>query len=330
MGDPAGVGPEVILKALARPSVRRLCEAVIFGDRRWLARVQRTALKRHPASRLVLSGPETRRNAVRVIDFGNVPAAGIRFGIASEAGGRASGQYIATAVDAVRHRFADALVTAPIHKVSFRMGGWGKHYIGHTEMLAALTRSKEVGLMLVHGPLRAIHVTSHVPLKAVPALITVRRVASTIHLAEAGARMMGLSRPRIAVCGLNPHAGDGGLMGREEGQVITPAIASCRKEGLRVDGPFPADTVWPFLLAGRFDVAVAMYHDQGQIPVKMAAFHVGEKATHSGGVNVTVGLPMIRTAPAHGTAFDIAGRGLASEESLVEALELAARMARCA
>jgi 4-hydroxythreonine-4-phosphate dehydrogenase len=217
-------------------------------------------------------------------------------------------------------------VTAPINKVSFRLGGWGKRFIGHTEMLAELTGSKEVGLMLVHGSLRAIHVTSHVPLKAVPALITRRRVTGSIRLADLGVRMMGIRGPRIAVCGLNPHAGDGGLMGHEEERAIAPAVAACRREGLRVDGPLPADTVWPFILAGRYDVAVAMYHDQGQIPIKMHGFRVGKNVTQSGGVNVTIGLPIIRTSPAHGTAFDIAGKGLASEESFVEALTLAARM----
>jgi 4-hydroxythreonine-4-phosphate dehydrogenase len=326
LGDPAGIGPEIILKALARPSVRRQAEFVVFGDLAWLRRTQVRALKRHPASRLRLSRTGD-RGTVRVIDFQNVPAT-LRVGRSSAAAGRASGAYIASAVDAVLHRFADGLVTAPIHKVSFRQGGWGKKFIGHTEMLAALTGAREVGLMLLHGPLRAVHVTSHVPLKDVPRLLTRSRIAATIRLANEGARALGIARPRIAVCGLNPHAGDGGLMGTEEGRVIAPAVAAARRAKLRVEGPMSPDLVWPFLAAGRFDVAVAMYHDQGQIPVKLSAFDARGGTTTSGGVNVTLGLTIVRTSPAHGTAFDIAGRGVASEASLVEAIEVAVRLVK--
>ena len=328
MGDPAGIGPEVILKALSRRALRQRCEPILFGDLAWLRHTQKRALKRHAAGRLALASTSMGKSAIRVVDFGNAAHGAIHFGKESAAAGRASGEYISSAVDAVRHHFADALVTAPINKVSFRLGGWGEQFIGHTEMLAKLTGARDVGLMLIHGPLRAIHVTSHVALKDVAGLITVKRVSAAIRLAHAGVRALGISRPRIAVCGLNPHAGDGGLMGQEEERTIAPAIAACRKDGLRVHGPLAADTVWPLLLGGKFDVGVAMYHDQGQIPVKMHGFRVGKNATKSGGVNVTVGLPIIRTSPAHGTAFDLAGKGVASEESFVEAIELAIDMVR--
>jgi 4-hydroxythreonine-4-phosphate dehydrogenase len=222
-----------------------------------------------------------------------------------------------------------AMVTAPINKRSFLMGGWGKKYVGHTEMLAGLTRVTDYALMMVVGRLRAVHVTSHIPLKEVAKSITAARVSATIRLTHHGLRQLGFFKPRIAVCGLNPHAGDGGVLGKEEAGAIFPAVKKCRQNGILVDGPLSADTLWPQVAGGLYDAGVAMYHDQGQIPIKLFGFQFEKgKEVLTRGVNVTLGLPIIRTSVAHGTAYDIAGRGVASEGSLLEAIRMAVAMTK--
>jgi len=335
-GDPAGVGPEIILQVLNNKRLQSRSNLVVFGDWQWLNTVSRRVFRRDIASHVLRLFPgearrvtERVRPAAAVVDLANIPARGVSLGRASLLGGRASGDYIEAAVRAAMEGWVDAVVTAPINKISFHGTRWGRSARGHTEMIAALTHSKIYGLMMVHGTMRAIHVTSHIPLRDVPRAITRTRVVETIRLAAEAARSLGIVRPRIAVCGLNPHAGDGGLLGHEERRVIAPAIAVCRGAGLRVEGPLSADVVWPRVKAGQYDIGVAMYHDQGQIPVKLDGFLTDRKGhleTH--GVNVTVGLPIVRTSVAHGTAYDIAGQGLASASSLIEALDLACQMAR--
>jgi 4-hydroxythreonine-4-phosphate dehydrogenase len=194
-------------------------------------------------------------------------------------------------------------------------------------MLASLARAKNTALMLTDGLLRAVHVTSHVALRDVFKMLTKKKIMNTILLTHAGLVGLGIRRPRIAVCGLNPHAGDGGLFGNEEIRIIAPAVRACRAKGINVKGPLSADTVWPKVACGRYDAGVAMYHDQGQIAVKFQGFRISKKQTLSGGVNVTLGLPFVRTSPAHGTAYDIAGRGRASERSMIEATAAALAMA---
>ncbi len=291
IGDPAGVGPEIVRKALHRPDVLQICVPVTFGD---------------------LGVPSNKS---------------FRYGVATAANGKASGIYIEAAIQAALTKQIDAVVTAPINKQSFRMGGWGKKFTGHTEMFAKLTGARRVALMLVHGPLRAVHVTSHIPLKKVASALTVSRVLETILLTHQALRKMGIKNPRIAVCGLNPHAGDGGLLGKEERTVIAPAIRKAKQKKVRAEGPLSADTVWPLVRDGVYDAGVAMYHDQGQIPIKLSSFSSTGKNTLVRGVNVTLGLPIVRTSVAHGTAYEIAGKGKASEESLVDAIKLAAKMA---
>lgn len=312
MGDPAGVGPEILLKVLSHPILWRICRPIIFGSAARLAYVQKKVFKK------------SARFPLPVI---NLEGRGIEkhpFGVSTAAAGRASGLYIQRAYDFVRRGIAAALVTLPINKKSFALGGWGRKYPGHTEMLAALTGTTDFALMLVAGPLRAIHVTSHIPLRAVAAKITRGRVIKTIQLAHQGLQSFGIGRPRVAVCGLNPHAGDGGRLGWEEEKIIFPAVRACAKKKIHVAGPFSADVVWPLVAGGKFDIGVAMYHDQGQIAVKLAGFRAGKgDLLQPGGVNVTIGLPIIRTSPAHGTAFEIAGQGVASEASLLEAVKTA-------
>ncbi|MDQ2802458.1 MAG: 4-hydroxythreonine-4-phosphate dehydrogenase PdxA, partial [Pseudomonadota bacterium] len=223
----------------------------------------------------------------------------------------------------------DAIVTAPLNKEALNLAGY--HYAGHTDMLATLTGAPHSVMLLAHGDMRVGHVTTHVALADVPRLITPERLQRTIELTERAVRDLGIERPRIAVAALNPHAGEGGLFGRQDIEVTTPLVAACAARGMDVAGPVPGDTVFVKLRARQFDAVVAMYHDQGHIPVKLLGFDV-DPATGAwralSGVNITLGLPLIRTSVDHGTAFDIAGTGVASEESLIEAIDYALRLAR--
>jgi 4-hydroxythreonine-4-phosphate dehydrogenase len=234
-------------------------------------------------------------------------------GHVSATAGRQAIAAIETAAALCRDGQTAALVTAPISKAAIHLAG--SPFPGHTEMLAALTGAGEVAMMLVGGPLRVALVTIHEPLARVSSLISVERINSVVRLAHCWLVDAGVTRPKLAVAGLNPHAGEGGEIGREEVEVIAPAVAALRAEGFVVEGPLPADTLFHAAYHGVYDAVVAMYHDQGLAPVKMIAFHEG--------VNVTLGLPFPRTSPDHGTAFDIAGRGIARPHSLLAALRLA-------
>jgi 4-hydroxythreonine-4-phosphate dehydrogenase len=231
-------------------------------------------------------------------------------------GGRACVSYIKRAVELVISKQVDAIVTAPISKEALKMAGL--KWPGHTEMLADLTRTKDYAMMLIGEHLRVILVTIHTALKNVPDLITKQKILKTIRLAKKACNMLGIKNPIIAVAGLNPHAGEAGIFGDEEIKKIIPAVKEAVKEGIPVSGPYPPDTVFHKAYKGNIDIVVCMYHDQGLIPLKMIAFDKG--------VNVTVGLPFIRTSPDHGTAYDIAWKGIANPSSMIEAIKLAARL----
>jgi 4-hydroxythreonine-4-phosphate dehydrogenase len=239
-------------------------------------------------------------------------------GTLSAAAGQAAYDIIVRAVSDATSRTVDAIATAPVNKEAFRLAGlpWS----GHTDLLAHLTRSRDVAMLFYSDALRVVLATVHIPLAAVPSTLTVTIMESTIGLTARELPRFGIAKPRIAVAGLNPHAGEHGLFGLEEEAVIAPAIAACRAKGIDVSGPFPADTVFVRARRGEFDVVVACYHDQGLIPVKLVAF--GEA------VNVTLGLPIVRTSVDHGTAFDIAGKGVADAGSMVAAVLLAAKLAQ--
>jgi 4-hydroxythreonine-4-phosphate dehydrogenase len=315
MGDPGGVGPEIILKALASPDVRACCLPFVVGSRRVMEEcLELLAL---PLELDVIARPEEARSpagSVALIDVGTL--AGFVKGNATAEGGRASADYIRKAVELALDRKVDAVVTAPISKEALRMGGLP--WPGHTEMLAELTGTKDYAMMLAGGPLRVILVTIHTSLRSVPGLVTRQNVLKTIRLSKKACDMLGIEHPRIAVAGLNPHAGEAGLFGQEEEQEILPAVEQAKKEGIPVSGPFPPDTVFHKAYKGQTDIVVCMYHDQGLIPLKMIAFDKG--------VNVTVGLPFVRTSPDHGTAYDIAWTGKADPSSMVEAIMLASRL----
>ena len=278
VGDPAGIGPEIVAKAAAEPRVREVCEPIVFD----------ALTPRH-----------------------------VTMGRLSPEAGRAAYDTIVRAVEAARKGDVDAIATAPVNKAAFAKAGLP--WKGHTDLLAHLCGTSRVAMMFHAPELKVVLITVHVPLRDVPSLLTLQRVEQTIELTNESLPLFGIDRPRLAVAGLNPHAGEGGVLGDEDESVLAPAIAASREKGIDVSGPFPADTVFVRASRGEFDCVLACYHDQGLIPVKLLAFG------HA--VNVTIGLPIIRTSVDHGTAFDIAGKDVADPGSMIEAVLLAARMA---
>ena len=318
MGDAAGVGPEVIMKALAHAEVYALCRPLVVGDARRLARAGEIVGSRLAVRAIAAPGEAGfEPGTVDCIDLALVPG-DAPFGVLSTACGEAAYRFIERAVALAVAGEVDALCTAPINKEALNAAG--HRFPGHTEMLAHLTGTAEVSLMLMAPGLRVIHVTTHIGLVDAVERIDAGLVERTIARGRDLIRRAGIAEPRIAVCGINPHAGEGGLFGRgEEETKIVPAISACRARGWRVEGPLPADTLFYRARKGDFDLIVAMYHDQGHAPVKAVAFDTG--------VNVTAGLPVVRTSVDHGTAFDIAGTGKADERSMLEALRQAAELA---
>jgi 4-hydroxythreonine-4-phosphate dehydrogenase len=330
MGDPAGIGSEIIAKALMRGEVYEKCRPVVIGDKKAMEEAIKIA-----GVDLKVRGIDTIADAqylqgvIDVYDLNNIGLEKIPFGKIDADCGRAAGEYIEKAIQLAMNREIAGMVTAPINKESFDLGGYGKKYRGHTEMLAALTGAEKASMMLASGNLRVIHVTTHVAMRQAVDLIKKERVYNTIHKASEACRELGIENPRIGVCGLNPHAGEGGIMGYEEMEEILPAIEQARADGLNVEGPIPGDTIYPRGKSGIFDVIVAMYHDQGHIPVKLMGFlHDGAAWSSVSGVNITIGLPIIRVSVDHGTAFGKAGKGIANEQSLVDAIDYAVLIAK--
>jgi 4-hydroxythreonine-4-phosphate dehydrogenase len=320
LGDPAGIGPEIVLKALRSAEVYATCRPLVVGDRRMLERAAGSIVGQAPPV-FELTGADPglahyQPGLLTLLDLHNADPQDCPVGQMSAAAGRAAVEYVCSACDLAMAGQAAAVVTAPLNKAAMQLAGF--HYAGHTELLAERTHAGKVSMLLVGPKLRVIHVSTHVALAEAIRLVTVQRVEEVISLANSACRALGVPHPRIAVAGLNPHAGEGGMFGRQDIEQIIPAVEAARTHGLEVSGPLPPDTVFLRAVQGEFDIVVAMYHDQGHIPMKLLAF--------DSGVNVSIGLPIIRTSVDHGTAFDIAGRGLARPDSLLAAIQVAVQM----
>ena len=320
MGDPAGIGPEIIVKALQDSAVTSICRPVVFGDRGILER--EAVLPGSTCLFETVPSPEAcllKPGLTGLVEVSRLSPSEIPHGKPIPAGGAAMAQYIIRAVEAAQAGKIDAIVTAPISKSVLHDAGY--RYPGHTEMLADLTGTKDVVMMLAGESLRVVLATIHCPYVDVPKLLSTEKILKTITIThESLQKVLGGGKPRIAVAGLNPHAGEGGLFGEEEKNLIAPAVAEAVRLGIDAVGPMPADTLFYYAARGRYDVVVCMYHDQGLIPLKLLHFDTG--------VNVTLGLPIIRTSVDHGTAYDIAGRGIANPASMVSAIKMAVQMAR--
>jgi 4-hydroxythreonine-4-phosphate dehydrogenase len=318
MGDPSGIGPEVVLKALAHPEVYSRCNPLVIGDRRILERAMPN-LGVGPLHIDEAGGPATavfQPGTVTLIDLHNADPSECPWGEISPVSGNAAVEYVFAACDMAMAGEVDAIVTAPLNKAAMFAAGFT--YAGHTELLTERTGAQKVSMLLIGPNLRVVHVSTHVALTEAIARVKQQRVMDVIQIAWDACRALGIEQPRIAVAGLNPHASEGGLFGTEEATEIEPAIAEMRARGMHVSDPQPPDTVFLRATQGAYDIVVAMYHDQGHIPMKLLAF--------DSGVNVSLGLPIIRTSVDHGTAFDIAGRGIAREESMLAAIDVAVQM----
>ena len=329
LGDPSGVGPEIILKSLAKPSIRRLASYIIIGDAKVLQKAavslgkhcklflkELQVISEHPVTFKEKLYPP-RAGYVSLIDLNNVPISSFSFGKEKATYGKASVKYIERAYGFVKTNIADCIVTAPINKSAVQKAGF--KFPGHTEYFASLSGTKKFVMMLVGGPLRISLVTRHIPISKVPKHLSFKNIVDTIEITlNALKKDFNIPGPKIGVCALNPHSGEGGIFGKEELKIITPAVRKFRKAN--VIGPISADALFYDAYRGRFDSVICLYHDQGLIPLKMIA--------RDRGANVTLGLGFVRTSPDHGTAFDIAGKGKADSHSMEMAIKLAVFMAK--
>ncbi|WP_019553961.1 4-hydroxythreonine-4-phosphate dehydrogenase PdxA [Propionispira raffinosivorans] len=318
MGDAAGVGPEIIIKALTDTHIYDIARPIVFGDKKIMERA--IGLLHSKLTCNSVQNPQQgyfRYGTIDIVDLDNLPA-DLPFAKVDARAGKAAYEYIEKAMQFALKQDIHAIVTAPLNKEALNLSGC--NYPGHTEILGALSGEKDYSMMLVSGSLKVIHVTTHVALREACDLVKKERVLKVIKLADETLKLMGIEKPRIAVAGLNPHCGEHGLFGTEDELEIVPAIKLAQQAGINAIGPMPPDSVFHRAAnLGEFDIVVVMYHDQGHIPIKVLGFESG--------VNVTVGLPIIRTSVDHGTAFPVAGEGIADSKSMTESLILGAKMA---
>jgi 4-hydroxythreonine-4-phosphate dehydrogenase len=325
MGDPAGIGAEIAVKALSKKEIYRKSKPIVIGSKS----VIDDALKFIPSNLKlnVIKNTEEIKGEfgiIDLIDLDNIKLDEFNYGKVSAKAGQASLDYIYKGIDLAMEGLVDAVVTGPIHKEAIKAAG--SPYVGHTEIFASRTKTKNYAMMLADKNLRVIHVSTHVSLRQACDSVKKERVLTVIHLADKALKDLGIKNPKIGVAGLNPHAGEGGLFGKEEIEEIIPAIVQAKKEGIDVEGPIPPDTIFSKVIGGQYNIAVVMYHDQGHIPMKVIGFKYNKstnKWSTMSGVNITVGLPIIRTSVDHGVAFGKAGEGRANEESMVEAIKMA-------
>lgn len=326
VGDPGGIGPEVTLKALNNPAVYRICRPVVVADMNVMRDILRIVGTAQQLNKVADPRQgQFQHGVIDVLDLANLDPAEHRYKEISAAQGKASFEYVAKVIELALAGALDGTVTGPICKAAINAAGF--HYAGHTEIYAELTNTRDYAMMLAEKDFRVVHVSTHVSLREACDRVKKARVLRVIELTADALHRFGLTAPRIAVAGLNPHAGEGGLFGREELEEIIPAIDEAVAAGLNVDGPVPADTVFCKLRGGMYDAVVVMYHDQGHIPTKLLGFQYDQTTgqwSSMSGVNVTLGLPILRTSVDHGTAFDRAGEGTANPQSMLDALKLGA------
>ncbi|MBQ8081416.1 MAG: 4-hydroxythreonine-4-phosphate dehydrogenase PdxA [Clostridia bacterium] len=329
LGDICGIGPEITLKAAADPRVQGLCRLLAVGSPEALMRAREitsSPLRVHSVQSA--ADAQFLPGALDVLDTGSIDVLKAPIGTVCVEGGRSAFTAVEKAIELAMQGQADATVTNPLNKEAMNLAGY--HFAGHTEIYAHFTGAKHYSMMLADVELRVVHVSTHVSLREACDRVKKDRVLEVIRLADDACRQLGIRKPRVGVAGLNPHCGEGGLFGREEIEEIAPAIAQAQAEGIDAQGPVPPDTVFSKARGGWYDIVVAMYHDQGHIPLKVLGFQydraLGRWQTVSG-VNITLGLPIIRVSVDHGTAFDQAGKNTASPESLINAIDYAARFA---
>ena len=330
MGDPAGIGAEIAVKALARNDWTQKCVPIVIGD---MAAMEDAVAFTGAGCRLhCINDPGeavSERGVINLVNLGLLAPNSWAYKQVSALAGKAAFQYVRRAAGLAMEKKIDAVVTGPISKESIHLAGY--HYSGHTEILASLTGTEDYAMLLTGGNLRVIHVTTHVSMREACDRITQDRVYTVIRLAHETMELLGMPEAKISVAGFNAHCSENGLFGDEEARAIIPAIRRAQSEGIRAEGPVPPDTVFVKAQAGQYGIVVAMYHDQGHIPLKLAGFRLDLAAnqyTAMSGVNSTIGLPIIRTSVDHGTAFGKAGEGRANEESLVDAMDMAILMAQ--
>ena len=328
MGDPSSVGPELSLKALVKKEITDICRPLLIGDACVLRDVQE---KLHLPGRIhiVRSVPDGfDSGAINVLEMGLVDIGSHTYGQVSARAGNAAFRYVEKAIQLASDKQVDATVTNAINKEAIHLAG--HHFSGHTEIYAEYTNTNKYSMLLAHDHLRVVHVSTHVSLREACDRVKKERVYETVRIAHQACRDLGIPDPRVGVAGLNPHSGENGMFGREEIEQIIPAIEQARRNGIAAEGPIPPDTIFPKAKGGWYDIVVAMYHDQGHIPLKLEGFvydKAAEKWSSVAGVNITLGLPIIRTSVDHGTAFDLVNRGVANDSSLISAVKYAVRLA---
>ena len=330
MGDPASIGPEISVMALTDPKVLELCDPLIVGDAAVMEDAVKVVCPGEVQIRAVHQVSEAvfEPGVINVLDLGLVDMEKLVYGQVSAMCGEAAFRYVEKVIQLAMDGEIDATVTNALNKAAINLAG--HHFAGHTEIYAHYTNTKNYTMMLAHENLRVVHISTHVSLREACDRVKKDRVLKVIQIADDACRRLGMEHPRVAVAGLNPHSGEGGLFGREEIEEITPAIEEARALGIRVDGPVPPDTVFSKARGGWYDIVVAMYHDQGHIPLKVTGFVYNQEKgrwDNVAGVNITLGLPIIRASVDHGTAFGHAHQGLANPVSLKNAIDYAAKFA---
>jgi 4-hydroxythreonine-4-phosphate dehydrogenase len=330
VGDPGGIGPEVTAKALDQREIHGVCRPLVVADARVMENVLRlTGLALNlntidrPTEGLYQHG------SMDILHMANMDPDRLRYKRVTAEQGQASFEYVTTVIDLALKGEIDGTVTGPINKAAINAAG--HHYAGHTEIYADLTSTRDYAMMLVDGNFRVVHVSTHVSLREACERVRKDRIIRVIDLTDDALRKLGISSPRIGVAGLNPHCGEEGMFGTEDEKEIRPAVEHAAKSGKNVDGPIPPDSVFPKMRGGMYDAVVVMYHDQGHIPIKLVGFQYDDKTGVWGtvaGVNVTLGLPIVRTSVDHGTAFGKAGEGRANPQSMIEAIRMAALLSR--